>query len=268
MKFKFEFLKTCPLCKSDKFVSSGKVDWLENSFWYVNCLNCTLKFMNPRPTQESYNIFYKKYFWQQKLKNKGFTAKNQIWGNFKKLSKRSISKFEGFKKDRKKKEQRIIDIVNTLKKYKKINNKIKILEIGCSIPTTLKFIKKKFNAKVHAIEPSEIAVKDIKKNKIKLLGNYASDIYKIKKKMDVIIFSHSLENICDAINILKFAKKKLLKNGLIYIQCANIFLFDQMNPYHPFIFSKQNFVKMAKQMNMKSYFLSNELDKYLTVILK
>ena len=64
-KFDYEGLEVCPLCQNDVLIGHGKVNWHDFDFWYNICTKCGLKFMNPRPTQESYRDFYKNYFCAQ-----------------------------------------------------------------------------------------------------------------------------------------------------------------------------------------------------------
>src|SRR3989344_2605858 len=77
--FEFELLEECPLCGSSVLLPNGKVGWLDMDFWYVICGACGLKFMNPRPTQRSYQDFYKNLFWEQKVANVGFHMPGQMW---------------------------------------------------------------------------------------------------------------------------------------------------------------------------------------------
>ena len=77
--FSWEALDGCPLCQGTVMLPNGRVRWLDIDFWYVICPACNLKFMNPRPTQKSYQLFYKTYFWQQKVRNIGFRQDRQMW---------------------------------------------------------------------------------------------------------------------------------------------------------------------------------------------
>ena len=79
VSFDFEALDACPLCQGKVFISNGRIKWLKTDFWYVACPQCGLKFINPRPTLESYRDFYKNLFWEQKIRNLGFHQPGQAW---------------------------------------------------------------------------------------------------------------------------------------------------------------------------------------------
>ena len=225
--------------------------------------------MNPRPTEESYKIFYRDYFWEEAFTNQRFKKSKQKWNALKHpLDNNKIWSIDHGKKILFKKLNNTRNelLLKSLGKIKKLKKNSKILEVGAGIGTNLKILRDYFGSDVFAIEPSTEARKEIKKNNIEVIGLYAKDLKNIKKNFDIIIFSHSLENTINPEEILKYAKS-LLKNGSIYIQCSNLFLFDQMNPYHPFIFSYNSFKFLSKKLNMKLQLLSDPMSHMLEISL-
>ncbi|MCK5211115.1 class I SAM-dependent methyltransferase [Candidatus Parcubacteria bacterium] len=274
INFKFEALKNCPLCEFEIMIPNGKINWLDTDFWYVICPKCGLKYMNPQPTKGSYQNFYKELFWQQKIRNLGFKQSDQIW-NIKKYKWDNNYKWnekEG-KKNRieKHKAQRIKTILPVIKEHIALNENSNILEVGSGFGVTLEAFYEKYKCNVFAIEPSEEARKTMKKQgNIFIIGKYAEELEglsKDNKKYDVIIFSHSLENIVNPFNVLKYASKCLKQGGLIYIQTPNLLVFDQMNPYHPYIFSSSSVSFLAHKLNIKYTQISKAIDQMLVVIL-
>ncbi len=272
--FDFELLEKCPLCDGEVLLPNGKVDWLKMDFWYVVCGKCGLKFMNPRPTQKSYKDFYKNLFWEQKVKNIGFHKQGQMWNT-------KQYKWDNEKKWNTEKGKKIIvekhralrfdTIVGALSRFLTLNKNKDILEIGAGFSATLHDINKKFDCAVHAVEPSLEAQKTLKNFGVSVIGNYAEDLEKLgkkKQKFDAIIFSHSLENTSYPLQIIKWAKKCLKKNGIIYIQCSNLLTFDQMNPYHPYIFSAHSLGLLAKKTGLKPYRAGERLHRMLTMVFK
>lgn len=274
-RFSFEGLHKCPLCGERVMIPNGKVEWLSMDFWYVVCPTCGLKYMNPRPTRESYKEFYENYFWQQKIRNIGFFQKGQMW-NFSGYTWDTDKKMEAQAGKKNKQEKlkalRFEPISQALDKYKKLREGKDILEVGTSFPVTLNELYKKYGVHVYAIEPSLEAQEEIKKHThITFLGEVAEELENIskkKQKFDAIIFSHSLENTVVPFDILRWAHKALKKDGVIYTQCSNLTTYDQMNPYHPYIFQRSVFEYFAKKANMKLDCLSDPKDRMLTVILK
>jgi len=271
--FEWEGLRECPLCRNIVMIPNGAVEWLGMRFWYVVCPTCGLKYMNPRPTQESYKKFYKDYFWQQKVRNIGFRQEGQMWGikKYKWDNEKKWDPEEGVKNKMEKLKALRVDIVTkVLQSVVSLKKGTDILEVGCGFPVTLDAIHKKFRARVYAIEPSLEAQKSIKEFKhIKLLGSYGEELKRVMKsklKFDAIIFSHSLENTSVPFDIMEYARNALKKKGVIYVQCANLQTFDQMNPYHPYIFSESAFAYLAKKLKMKFKRVSNPSDRMLTTL--
>lgn len=272
--FDWELLEKCPLCGGVVLIPNGKIQWLDMDFWYVICGKCGLKFMNPRPTQKSYQDFYKNVFWEHKTKNLGFIMQGQMW-NTKRYTmyddkKRNLQKGKKILQA-KHREMRFKIISDTLADYITLDKNTDILEVGAGFGITLEEIRKKFNSRVYAIEPSLEAQKTIKKARTKILGNYAEDLEKLgkkKQKFDAIIFSHSLENTVYPLQIVTWAKKCLKKNGIIYVQLSNLLTFDQMNPYHPYIFSPYTLGLLAKKAGLKPVRAGEKLHRMLTMVFK
>jgi len=228
--------------------------------------------MNPRPTQKSYQDFYKNIFWEHKTKNLGFVMQGQMWnmGRYKWYNDKTRTMNAGKKLLQKKhREMRFKIISDTLSSHITLSSKTEILEVGAGFGVTLKEIHKKFGSKVYAIEPSLEAQKTIKRDSTKLVGSYAEDLERLgkkKQKFDAIIFSHSLENTSYPMDIIKWAKGCLKPKGIIYVQLSNLFTFDQMNPYHPYIFSAHSLGLLAKKAGMKPVRAGEKLHRMLTMV--
>ncbi|MDO8500066.1 MAG: class I SAM-dependent methyltransferase [bacterium] len=271
--FDFEALDECPFCAHNVMIPNGRINWLGIDFWYVLCPECGLKFMNPRPTRESYKDFYKNLFWQQKIRNVGFHQSGQMWqtGTYKWDNEKKWDPKEGLENRLEKhREQRAKTIIPVINKYVNLNSDSRVLEVGCGFGVTLGELHKQFGSYVYAIEPSEEAQKVIKETgSIEFLASYAEDLEKIGKdgkKFNVIIFSHSLENTVDPASVVKFAEACLDKNGIIYVQTPNLLVFDQMNPYHPYIFSNASLGFLAGKLGLSYERISEPKDKMLTVV--
>ncbi len=272
--FDFEILEKCSLCSGIVFIPNGKIEWLSMDFWYVICGKCGLKFMNPRPTQKSYQDFYKNIFWEHKTKNLGFRMQGQMWNTkrYAMYNDQIRTKEKGRKMLMDKhRDMRFKIISGTLSDFITLDKNTEILEVGAGFGVTLDELHKKFGSKVYAIEPSLEAQNTIKKSGTKILGDYAEDLERLGKKsqkFDAIIFSHSLENTSYPLQIIKWAKKCLKKNGIIYIQCSNLLTFDQMNPYHPYIFSPHALTLLGKKAGLKPYRVGEMLHRMLTMVFK
>lgn len=273
LDFEFEALESCPLCDGKVMTPAARINWLNTDFWYVTCPSCGLKFMNPRPTRESYLKFYADQFWQQKVRNMGFHQIGQVWqtGKYKEDNEEKWDPEFGRKNlSDKLKRLRIDMITNTLKENVELGKDTNILEVGCSFPVTLEALNENFGCNVHAIEPSEEARAVIESGgKVKLIGRYAEELEDMKDKdlkFDVIIFSHVLENTVDPFTVVQNAAQLLKDGGVIYIQTPNLLVCDQMNPYHPYIFCRNTVKLMAEKAGLKFKQDSKNIDRMLTAI--
>ena len=270
--FDFEALDACPICQGKIFVPNGRINWLDIDFWYVFCTKCGLKFMNPRPTLESYKDFYRDLFWQQKIRNVGFHQSGQAWH----ASKYKWDNEEEWDPDfgrknliEKTRALRAETITTVLKENIKLDKETVILEVGSGYPVTLQSLRENFNCAVYAIEPSEDVHETVEKNSlpVKFIGNYAEDLKDVASqniKFDAIIFSHVLENTTDPVSVITYAQKCLKPNGMVYIQTPNLLVNDQMNPYHPCIFFASSLSGVAERANLKYKQISKNIDRMLT----
>ena len=280
--FEWEFLDNCQICGHDVAIPNGKIEYLRQDFWYVVCTNCNTKYMNPRPTKDSYDEFYKNFFWEEVFSNNRFRVEGQIWNyeskGLEKVYKwneedqnRDLAVGENFMKE-KLERLRIGKIDDILNNNLNFSNKTKILEVGAGIGTTLNFLNKKYNCEVDAIEPSLEARKSMKKNtNINIIANYAEELKDLslsQRNYNCIMFVHSLENTLNPVKNILDASKFLCNNGFIYIQCSNLFTFDQMNPYHPYIFTLKSFKTLANLNKLKFDFVKGGTDRMLNIIIR
>ena len=275
VNFDFEALDACPVCQGKIFVPNGKISWLDIDFWYVVCPQCGLKFMNPRPTMESYRDFYKNLFWQQKIRNIGFRQPGQAWhaGRYKWDNEEEWDpEFGRQNLIEKTRTLRAETITTVLREHIDLNKEAAILEVGSGYPVTMQSLKENFGCEVYAIEPSKDVRETVEKNAVpvKFIGNYAEDLKDISSqdlRFDTIVFSHVLENTTDPVSVITYAQKCLKPNGIIYIQTPNLLINDQMNPYHPFIFSANSLSVVAERAGLKYKQISKHIDRMLTVVL-
>ena len=281
-KFEWEFLNSCPICNHDIAIPNGKISYMSQDFWYVICPNCNTKYMNPRPTKSSYDDFYKNYFWEEVFSNNRFRIEGQIW-NYEMKDLEKLYQWNNDEKDRNPEEGkkimndklerlRVENIDNILSQSLDFSKKNRILEVGAGIGVTLNYLNKKYNCEVDAIEPSKEACKIMEQGgSIKVVANYAEEIEKISDilpKYDCIIFAHSLENTLNPKKNILDSIKSLTNEGIIYIQCSNLFTFDQMNPYHPFIFSFKSLDVLANTNELKIKKYGKTTDRMLNIVIR
>ena len=163
-------------------------------------------------------------------------------------------------------------VVGTLAEHLTLGADTHVLEVGAGLGVVLEALHALHSCQVYALEPSTEARAVLEEGAvIESLGEYAEELECLRqepRRFHAIIFSHSLENMSAPFDILQWARECLRPNGIIYIQCANLFTFDQMNPYHPFIFCEHALRVAADNLRMTLKRSGDPTDRMLTVVLK
>lgn len=180
----------CIICDMD----NTKRLLVKNSFNIVMCRNCSLIYINPRPTAEELINFYLSK-----------TDRNK-----------SYQKINGDRKNIEKLENRL----NIIEKFSE--NRGKILDIGCSTGLFLKIARD---------VDWEVYGNDIDEDKIKYAKeNYGLDVQcreLIETKFpddyfDVVTLFDSLEHMTEPLNTLKEISRILNQNGILLLSTPNI----------------------------------------------
>tara|TARA_Y100000591_G_scaffold159825_1_gene137489 strand:- start:36 stop:698 length:663 start_codon:yes stop_codon:yes gene_type:complete len=118
-----------------------------------------------------------------------------------------------------KRDKIIFGLIKNLK-FKEKKRKLNFLEVGCSNGKFLLSLKKKFkNINVFGVDPSKLAIMDLKKKKIKCKVGTADELKFKKNSFDIIYYGFCLY-LCDEKyynNILRCARKILIEDGYIII---------------------------------------------------
>ena len=151
--------------------------------------------------------------------------------------------------------QRVKKIIYFLRKYfGKMNKKISILDIGSGLGVFPYEMKKRgFN-----ILSQEMDIRYVEHHKKNLkLKSTVSNIHDIKKKFNFITLNKVLEHVVDPLRFLMLVKKKLKKNGILYIEvpsfaaaCVGKFR-EEFFIEHFHVFSKNSILLLADFANAK-----------------
>lgn len=241
---------TCLICDSSQSVPAGKTEWRGNTLSYVVCSSCGLKYMNPRPTQAWYIHFYATEFWEDKFARRSWRSGakfNFLWKMFKGGVLGRIEK--GRKRAR--------QVVPEILKRVELGPTSKVLDVGCAFGLILDEIKTRTGAEVFGIEPNASARSEAERRTgIKFIGTSAEDIVSLKGhdgNFDLICFSNVLENIVDPRPILSSVSKLLSANGVLYVDTPNVFYYDAMNPYHPYIYSPDSIQRLLRLCGLQPF---------------
>lgn len=131
----------------------------------------------------------------------------------------------------------------TLKHIKK--EPFSLLDIGCSVGTTLNHFNKNANCICEGLDPSQICSTSAKEQfgiDVKV-GNLLEISKSIKKKFDVVSMSHVFEHLDNLNEALTAVKTVLRADGLLYIEVpsAEHFTGHTTEPFGSFSFEHLNF---------------------------
>ncbi|MEM7298226.1 MAG: class I SAM-dependent methyltransferase, partial [Bacteroidota bacterium] len=195
----YERLDECPSCQHTEFSNDIICnDHLvsDESFVIVKCLNCGLRFTNPRPTPENIGKYYdSEDYASHKEKGKGLLDfVYNLARNFALKKKRSLIKrlhgAEG-----------------------------KLLDVGAGTGDFLKTMERG-GWKVNGVELNDGA-REITTGKISGSVFQSIDELTPKKEYDVITLWHVLEHMHDLRGTLKSLRKLLKKNGCVIVAVPN-----------------------------------------------
>ncbi len=186
----------CPICDSESFDDSlpykGNSEiFLDRSI--VRCRVCHTFMIHPFPTEEELNIYYQSYWIRKKIEHKFPVYRAQAEARF-----------------------------MFMRPYMPGDNILSIFDVGAGFGLLkIPFIEN-INASsifYDAVEIDPTAV-DYLKNNIEPRAIY-SRLEDSNGKYHIIILSHILEHVTDPLRFLQHQSKRLIKDGMIFIEVPN-----------------------------------------------
>lgn len=193
----------CPICDSSNYSFLLNVDRYDMRVETVICNQCSLIYINPRPTEiemaDFYKLHYRKFYESIEVPTEEY-IKN---GPFLNRAKFVLNSLEHFLKDAK-----------------------SFIDIGCAEGSLIKMVEDNFEKiSTYGIEPSigfgNYAKKNAKGNVF--IGTYQGFIKEKKEqKFDVLATTHVLEHILNPKEYLKALQSLMHDNSILYIEVPNI----------------------------------------------
>ena len=217
----FKKVYKCPVCSFNK----SEIYINHYNINFVRCLRCDLTYSEKHP--KNFDDFYSS---EDSLKDTLNTDKTRKY---------RIKRFA-------------VERIKILKKFKKRGS---LLDFGCGTGWFLEEARKHYD--VMGVEYSD-NLRDWLKRKFDI--STSKDGKDIKKKFDIITAFDVIEHVPDPLNFLRKLKKKLKKNGIIFVYTPNIdslgfaYLKEKnnlLNPYHLFYFNSRSFEFLCSKANMK-----------------
>ena len=253
----YEKLEVCPVCKNtnfNNFLICKDHSVSGESFALNQCTKCSLIFTNPRPGQQSLGKYYES---EQYIShsNKSNSVVNFIY-----------------------KQVRNYTIRQKIKLIRKYTRGTSLLDFGCG---TGEFLAQctKSGFKTFGYEPNENASNQATSKGLSIIQNLKD----LNQKMDAITAWHVVEHVPTLRDTIKDLKKKLSKDGILFIAVPNVDSFDARHykeywaaydvPRHLYHFSQNSFGKLIAKcklhlvdtipMKFDSYYVSLLSEKYL-----
>jgi len=228
--------RLCPICSynkknlifEQKFCENKEIALL-NRYDVVVCKNCGFVYADKIPSQDDFNIYYKKISKYEFSYRKGIVPNNYI--------------------------NHFTKIVNFLIPYISDKN-IKILDIGCSTGALLSVFKSYGYFNLLGLDPSPICSKIAKKlYNIKVISNNISN-FRTREKFDLIILSAVLEHLVDIKSSVRKIRRLLKEGGFLFIEVPDIERFDLYisAPFQQFSLEHINYFSRYSIKNLLSKF--------------
>lgn len=203
LKCRDEFITVnCPACgerkHDDRFIKYG--------FSYVECLDCSTLFMNPRPTPEILEKYYRESvaydYWSKHV----FPASEKV-------------------RQRKIFVPRVDKILDFCKRYK--IGRGAILEVGAAFGTfCTEMESRKYFKKVVALEPTPSLAGILRRKGLETVESSYENADFGKNRFDAIVSFEVIEHLFSPVDFLKRSRSLLNPGGLIVITCPNYHGFD------------------------------------------
>ncbi|MDP6691504.1 MAG: class I SAM-dependent methyltransferase [Alphaproteobacteria bacterium] len=218
----------CPVCDGDDLVAYTELTFHEIIIPYQRCRRCDLVFMNPVPNQEWYDRLYGQAFWETKS------------------AKAAAEKTQARQK------QLIKELQRTDKLCAALDAAgcspapgARLLEIGCAFGLIISSIAEHYQATPFGVEPSEMAAGFAKTlGDVEIIAPTIDQLGETAPgpggEMDVILFSHVMENVVDLNRVFAAIDRWLAPNGVVLMETPNSTVQNSTHIYHPYCFSQDS----------------------------
>ncbi len=214
----------CPVCAGNDLVSYFDLVFRGFPIPYQRCRDCDLVFMNPAPSQAWYDRLYGEAFWEIKSAN---AAAETLQARRKQLIKQL------------QRTQKLCAVLEAASCAPQPG--ARILEIGCAFGLIVSTIAERYQATPYGVEPSELAAGFAKTLVgVEVVAPTIAQLGEIvpEQPMDMIMFSHVMENVVDLNTVFTALERWLAPNGIVLLETPNSTAKNSTHIYHPYCFSQ------------------------------
>lgn len=249
----------CPGCGHKRWVPFKSFTYKKSRLEYQLCTHCNLAFLNPVPSQNWYNNLYAEQFWESKSKQKSSTGIIQNRVQWEKEFRRS---------------EKFIDLLENTSAG--IVPGSRIMEVGCAYGMVIGNLARHFHSIPLGVEPSH-RVRDFveRYTEVKIIAenmDYLAE-WEPDELLNMIVFSHVMENIVDLDKVFQTTYRLLKPDGLILMDTPNLFFTTSLHIYHPYSFCKRSLYHLFSRHGFEILKITASgrpnmaiIPKYLTVV--
>ncbi len=218
----------CPVCGGGDLVAYEQLSFREITIPYQRCRSCDLVFMNPVPNQRWYDRLYGQAFWETK------SAK-------------------AADEERTARQKQLIKELQRTEKLCATLDRVgcapppggRILEIGCAFGLIISTIAQHYKTKAFGVEPSELAAGFANSlGGVEIIAPTIEGLREMEpgpgEQMDLILFSHVMENVVDLGIVFAAIEKWLAPGGVVLMETPNSTVQNSTHIYHPYCFSQDS----------------------------
>jgi 2-polyprenyl-3-methyl-5-hydroxy-6-metoxy-1,4-benzoquinol methylase len=240
----FTPVESCILCGCKDLHPAVGSSFRGVAFSYSYCTRCGLKRIDPQPTPESLEQFFREDYWQDNLKGTGIPRGDGYGDSALNQMDLRMPKYK-----------KVYDRVREhLKGVREIGPRTTFLEIGCGFGYTLQWLARDYGCQVFGVEPSDEAIKYCEETgSIKVLARTAEEFFVEERqtaedgepeKFDVILFRHCLEILLSPREILEKVRERLAPGGLLMIYTSNLEYHNLMSPFTNFLYTRETLSRL------------------------
>lgn len=214
----------CPTCGSENIKYLERSLFNSGTLRFDICGECNLAFMNPAPTQTWYDRLYSGEFWEEKSKRQSGSAvelNTKMW-------RKSL--------------QRASKLGRFLERagFTPANGG-RILEVGSAYGIIVSDLARRFECQAIGVEPSHSA-RAFSEQFVEV-SHAAESMAGLAEwdgngTVDMMVFSHVLENIVDLGATFSTIRRILKPGGRVLIETPNIYFPRSTHIYHPYSFCR------------------------------
>lgn len=214
----------CPVCGAAGAQPFSRTEHNGVALTHHLCGACGLIFMSPVPTQDWYDRLYREEFWEVKARagedpDAGQRNPGYWW--------KALARAEKF--------------ADLLAGHASAGTIQSVLEIGAAYGVIGRYLADRLGVRTYAVEPNETA-RTFASGVCgaTLVGRSMNDVvqWHPERPLDLVMFSHVLENIVDLNATIQSAKRLLRAGGYLLIETPNAAEKASMSIYHPYCFSR------------------------------